>query len=91
VVEFRAGGEYQATLVLEVASGEEAVAAIAAEVREIHAGAAGTVHADPPRRRGALAGPSELRARAPRESAGWVDRGAAAGGVLSGRKVIGIC
>ena len=47
VVELPAGGEYAATLMLEVALGEEAVAAIESEVREIQAGAAGTVHAEP--------------------------------------------
>ena len=53
VVELPAGEEYAATLMLEVASGEEAVAAIAAEVREIQAGAAGTVHAEPQKAFGA--------------------------------------
>ena len=47
VVELPAGGEYAATLMLEVASGEEAVAAIESEVQEIQAGAAGTVHTEP--------------------------------------------
>ena len=47
VVELPAGGEYAATLMLEVALGEEAVAAIESELREIQAGAAGTVHAEP--------------------------------------------
>ena len=47
VVELPAGGEYDATLMLEVASGEEAVAAVESEVREIQAGADATVHAEP--------------------------------------------
>ena len=47
VVELPAGGDYAATLMLEVASGEEAVAAVESEVREIQAGAAPTVHAEP--------------------------------------------
>ena len=47
VVELPAGGEHQATLMLEVASGREAVAAIESEVAEIQAGASGTVHAEP--------------------------------------------
>ena len=47
VVELPAGGEYAATLMLEVALGEEAVAAIESEVQEIQAGAAGTVHTEP--------------------------------------------
>jgi len=61
VVELPAGGEYDATLMLEVASGEEAVAAIESEVREIQAGAAATVHAEPQAASGPL-GTSEFPA-----------------------------